>query len=140
MFSIMINGSLEGFFHGRKGFKTGPPQSFQFHQRCEKVILTYLTFADDLMIFYVVDGSSLSFVRESLQKFGEFSGLFANLGKSSIFVVRVSNKAASCLAASLGFVLENLPVHYLGLPLLSSRLHLNDCVPLIQRITSQIRS
>ena len=62
-----------------------PPQSFQFHQRCEKVILTYLTFADDLMIFYVVDGSSLSFVRESLQKFGEFSGLFANLGKSSIF-------------------------------------------------------
>ena len=62
------------------------------------------------------------------------------LEKALFFVVGVSNEVASCLAASLGFVLENLPVHYLGLPLLSSRLHLNDCVPLIQRITSQIRS
>ncbi|TYK23421.1 uncharacterized protein E5676_scaffold605G00020 [Cucumis melo var. makuwa] len=65
MFSIMINGSLKGVFHGRKGVK-----------------------------------------------------------KSSIFVAGVSNEAASHLAASMGFVLGNLPVRYLGLPLLTGRLQL----------------
>ncbi|KAA0065355.1 F17F8.5 [Cucumis melo var. makuwa] len=161
MFSIMINGSFEGFFHGRKGVRQGDPlspflfvmvmevlsrmlnkipQSFQFHRRCEKVKLNHLTFADDLMIFCAADEPSLSFIREYLQKFGELSGLFVNLRKSSIFVAEVSNEAASHLAASMGFVFGNLPVRYLGLPLLIGRLRSNDCAPLIQRMTSRIRS
>ncbi|KAL0534487.1 hypothetical protein IC582_028778 [Cucumis melo] len=161
MFSIMINGSLEGFFHGRKGVRQGnplspfffvmvmdvfsrmlnkPPQGFQFHQCCEKVKLTRLTFADDLMIFCVADEPSLSFVRETLQKFGELLGLYANLGKISIFVAGSTNEVASRLAANMGFILGNLPVRYLSLPLLTGRLRPSDCAPLIQRITSRIRS
>ncbi|KAL0541431.1 hypothetical protein IC582_021476 [Cucumis melo] len=161
MFSIMINGSLEGFYHGRKGVRQGDPlspflfvmmmevlscmlskipQSFLFHHRCEKVKLNHLTFADDLVIFCAADESSLGFIRECLQKFGELSGLFANLTKSSMFVARVNSEVTSHLAASMGFVLGNLPVRYLGLPLLSDRLRSSDCVPLIQRITSRIRS
>ncbi|KAA0037824.1 uncharacterized protein E5676_scaffold236G00720 [Cucumis melo var. makuwa] len=92
------------------------------------------------MIFCAADEPSLSFVRETLQKFGELLNLLANLGKSSIFVVGGSNEVASRMAASMGFVLGNLPVRYLGLPLLTGRLHPNDCAPLIQRITSRIRS
>ncbi|TYK05338.1 uncharacterized protein E5676_scaffold83G00030 [Cucumis melo var. makuwa] len=57
--------------------------------------------------------------------------------KSSIFVTGVSNEAASSLAASLDFVLGNPHIRYLGLPLLSGRLRLNDCVPLIQHIISR---
>ncbi|KAL0549397.1 hypothetical protein IC582_013879 [Cucumis melo] len=117
-----------------------PHQSFQFHQRCGKVKLTHLTFADNLMIFCAADDPSLSFIWESLQKFGELSSLFANLRKISIFVAGGSNEAASHLAASMGFVLGNLPVRYLGLPLLTGKLSPNDCAPLIQRITSRIRS
>ncbi|KAL0561777.1 hypothetical protein IC582_002218 [Cucumis melo] len=161
MFSIMINGSLEGFFNGRKGLRQGDPlspflfvmvmevlsrmlnkipQSFRFHHRCEKVKLTHLTFADDLMIICAADELSISFIRECLQKFGEFSGLFANPRKSSIFVAGVNNEYASHLAACMGFVRGNLPVRYLGLPLLTGRLRSIDCAPLIQRITSRIRS
>ncbi|KAA0026071.1 uncharacterized protein E6C27_scaffold581G00620 [Cucumis melo var. makuwa] len=161
MFPIMINGSLEGFFHGRKGVRQGDPlspflfvmvmevlsrmlnkipQSFQFHHRCEKVKLTHLTFADDLMIFCAADELSIRFIRDCLQKFGELSGLFANPRKSSIFVAGVNNENASHLATCMGFARGNLPVRYLGLPLLTGRLRSNDCAPLIQRITSQIRS
>ena len=99
----MINGSLEGFFHGRKGLRQGdplspflfvmvmevlsrmlnsPPQNFQFHQFCEKVRLTHLTFIDDLMIFCTADNHSISFIKETIKRFGELSGLFANLAKS----------------------------------------------------------
>ncbi|KAA0059752.1 F17F8.5 [Cucumis melo var. makuwa] len=116
------------------------PQSFQFHHRCEKVKLTYLTFADDLMIFCAADEPSIRFIRECLQKFGELSGLFANPRKSSIFVAGVNNENASHLAACMGFVRGNLPIRYLGLPLLAGRLRSNDYAPLIQRITSRIRS
>ncbi|KAA0049769.1 non-LTR retroelement reverse transcriptase-like protein [Cucumis melo var. makuwa] len=161
MFSIMINGSLEGVFHGRKDVRQGNPlspflfvmvmevlsrmlnkipQSFQFHHRCEKVKLTHLTFADDLMIFCAADEPSIRFIRECLQKFGELSGLFANPRKSFIFVAGVNNENASQLAACMGFVRGNLPVRYLGLPLLTGRLRSNDCAPMIQRITSRIRS
>ncbi|KAL0546700.1 hypothetical protein IC582_016612 [Cucumis melo] len=102
--------------------------------------LTHLTFADDLMIFCVVNEPSIRFIRECLQRFGELSGLFANPRKSSIFIAGVNNENASRLAACMGFVRGNLPVRYLGLPLLTGRLRSNDCVPLIQRITSRIRS
>ncbi|XP_031737043.1 uncharacterized protein LOC116402131 [Cucumis sativus] len=161
MFSILINGSLEGFFHGRKGLRQGdplslflfvmvmevlsrmlnhPPQNFQFHQFCEKVKLTHLTFADDLMIFCAADNYSMSFIKETIKRFGELSGLFANLAKSSIFLVGVNSSKASRLAANMGFSIGHLPVRYLGLPLLFGRLQSCDCDPLIQRITSRIRS
>ena len=88
------------------------------------------------MIFCAFDDFSLSFVRKTLQKFGKFLSLFANFEKSSMFVARVSSEAASLLASNLGFALGQLPVGYLGIPLLFGRLRLNDCAPLIQHITS----
>ena len=41
------------------------------------------------MIFYVAIESSISFIKETVQRFDELLGVFANLGKSSIFLVRV---------------------------------------------------
>ncbi|TYK26658.1 uncharacterized protein E5676_scaffold313G003080 [Cucumis melo var. makuwa] len=116
------------------------PQSFHFHHCCEKVKLTHLTFADDLMIFCAANEPSIRFIRECLEKFGELSGLFANPRKSSIFVAGVNNENASHLATCMGFVRGNLSVRYLGLPLLAGRLRSNDYASLIQRITSRIRS
>ena len=117
-----------------------PPQDFQFHQFCEKVNLTHLTFADDLTIFCAAHESSLSFIKETIQRFGELSRLFANLGKSSIFIVGINSAEASHLAAKMGFTIGHLPVRYLGLPLLSGKLWISDCDPLIQRTIGRIWS
>ncbi|XP_031741727.1 uncharacterized protein LOC116403921 [Cucumis sativus] len=94
---------------------------------------------DDLMIFCTADNHSISFIKETIKRFGELSGLFANLAKSSIFLVGVNSSKASRLAANMGFSIGHLPVSYLGLPLLSGRLRSSDCDPLIQCITSRIR-
>ncbi|XP_038891664.1 uncharacterized protein LOC120081057 [Benincasa hispida] len=117
-FSMMINGSMIGV----------------------NVWATHLVFADDLMIFCVVERNSLEFMRQVLIEFTELSGLVANVGKSSMFVAGVESGEAEELAAYMGVSLGSLPVRYLGLPLLAVRLRAVDCAPLIQRITARIRS
>ncbi|XP_038888122.1 uncharacterized protein LOC120078021 [Benincasa hispida] len=161
MFSMMVNGSFEGFFPGRKGLRQGDPLShflfvmvieilsrllnnhpvwFRFHDRCERVGLTHLVFVDDLMIFCAAKRDSLEFVRQVLADFAGLSGLVANVGMSSMFFVGVESGKAEELAAFMGFSLGSLLVRYLGLPLLTGRLRVRDCAPLIQRITARIRS
>ncbi|KAL4018315.1 hypothetical protein IC575_021906 [Cucumis melo] len=103
-------------------------------------IIDNILLCQELVEGYHLNSGKPRCTLKCLQKFGELSGLFANLRESSISVTGVSNEAASHLAASMGFVLGNLPVRYLGLPLLTGRLRSNDCAPLIQRITSRIRS
>ena len=95
------------------------PQNFQFHQFCEKVSLTHLTFVDDLMIFCAADESSMNFIKETIQRFSELRGFLLILGKA---VVGFNSAKASHLAASKGFTISHLHVRYLGLPLLSGRL------------------
>ncbi|XP_038904291.1 uncharacterized protein LOC120090644 [Benincasa hispida] len=126
-FSVMINGSLEGFFSW-------------FHDRCERMGLTHLVFADDLMIFYAAERDSMEFVRQVLVEFAGLFGSVANVGKTSMFVEGVESGEVEELTAFMGFSLGSLPVRYLDLPLLVDWLRVVDCAPLIQRITTHIRS
>lgn len=73
MFSIKVNGHLEGFFKGRKGLRQGDPlapylfvicmevltqllhrasaaREFKYHPKCDKLKLSHLCFAVDLML------------------------------------------------------------------------------------------
>lgn len=161
MFSVMVNGSLEGFFSRRKGLWQGDPLSpflfmimmevlskllnrtpngFQFLHRYEKIRLTHLDFVDDLIIFCRADRCSLQFVKDILEYYEGLSGLKANIGKSSMFVAGVGQVDAMELSHFMDFSLGTLFVRYLGLPLLSSRLCASDCGPLIQKIIARIRS
>src|SRR5436190_23120103 len=82
VFSLSLNGKLDGFIKGAKGIRQGDPLSpylfilcmevlskmldaaalanqISYHSRCKKLFLTHLCFADDLVVFTTATSSSL---------------------------------------------------------------------------------
>lgn len=78
-FSVLVNGSLEGFFTSARGIRQGcsllpylyvilnnvlskmmnkavEAQQFGYHHQCRELKLTHLSFADDILVF--TDGSN----------------------------------------------------------------------------------
>ncbi|KAL0346003.1 UNVERIFIED_CONTAM: Retrovirus-related Pol polyprotein from type-2 retrotransposable element R2DM [Sesamum radiatum] len=55
-----------------------------------------------------------------------------------VLIMEVAQPGREALLASLGFQEGHLPVRYLGLSLIASRLTISDCQPLLQKIDSRI--
>jgi hypothetical protein len=106
-FSIALNGSLVGYFHGKKGLRQRDQFSpylfvlameglsllleeiahshlFAFHPICNLIRLHHLCFADYLLIFSEGSIDSVQAILAALNEFEELSGLKANPSKSSI--------------------------------------------------------
>lgn len=112
---------------------------FKFHSRCSRLKLTHLCFADDLLLFFEASLLSLNIVKSALMEFERISGLKANSTKNSFFCSGISTRMKNSLLNSLQME-GKLPVWYLGVPLISSRLSAADCRMLIEKITSRIDS
>lgn len=163
MYSIVINGELEGFFKGEKGLRQGDPISpylfplimeglyailqkkifegqFNYHPKCSALSISYLAFADDLFLMAGADCHSVAILKEALDDFYYSSGLKPNLLKSQIFFSGV-NPAVKTDILSIPPIPEgSLPVKYLGVPLISTRLKYDDCVQLKERTQQRIAS
>lgn len=150
-FMIGFNGTVQGNFRSNRGLRQGDPLSpymfvmamnclsillnkaaeegeFGYHHHCKNSKLTYLCFADDLLIF--CDGSLRS-VKNILQVFHQFSlvsGLSVSIAKTSFFtcglspseVDQITSETGSLKMLSLSDTLEFLfaPKSYL-LPIAS---------------------
>ncbi|GJR75171.1 putative reverse transcriptase domain, reverse transcriptase zinc-binding domain protein [Tanacetum coccineum] len=160
-YSICINGNLHGYFKGNKGLRQGDPLSpylftlimevltlmlhrrvldsgiFTYHMYCSRLDLINLYFADDLFLFTYGDVHSAGIIKEALDEFKNASGLTPSLPKSTAYFCNVSNHVKSSILSVLPFEEGNLPVKYLGVPLVSSRLKIRDCKELVERV--QIR-
>lgn len=75
-----------------------------------------------------------------LSKFYALSGLQVSFQKCEVFCCNVPSNRQLFLAGELGMKLGTLPVRYLGVPLISGKLRLQGCQPLIDKITSRIKS
>ncbi|KAL2228422.1 UNVERIFIED_CONTAM: hypothetical protein Sindi_1821900 [Sesamum indicum] len=77
-------------------------------------------------------------LRQGLDYFGNWSGLRLNVQKSYLILSRSTQGLKEEMLAVLEFQKGHLPMRYLGLPLISSRLSLSDCHPLLQKIDARI--
>ncbi|XP_028073921.1 uncharacterized protein LOC114276326 [Camellia sinensis] len=162
-FSICINGSLQGYFKGARGSRQGDPMSpylfvlameilarilaeksrsplFKFHWRCEKTKIVNLCVADDLMIFSKGDPGTVTHIMQGLEQFRNLSSLTPNPSKSNIFFSGCSRELREDILQIANFAEGSLPVKYLGVPLITTKLKVSDCHVLVERITMRIKS
>jgi hypothetical protein len=163
-FSMSINGNVHGYFRGKRGLRQGDPispyiftmvmeiltlilqhdvridSSFKFHNRCEKQKIINLCFADDLFLFARADRGSVDCVLNSLSSFTCMSGLVPNIHKSTVFFANVPDVVRSYILTKMPFAEGALPVKYLGVPLISSRLSYRHCGVLLELLDNRILS
>nr|XP_043639249.1 uncharacterized protein LOC122610319 [Erigeron canadensis] len=114
--------------------------SFRYHHLCEDPKITDLCFADDLFIFLKGDASSAKVVWEALEEFKSVSGLSPSIPKSIAYFCNVRNHVKISILSILPFEEGKLPVKYLGVPLVSTRLIYRDCKELVERIRDRVNN
>ncbi|KAJ9567950.1 hypothetical protein OSB04_003916 [Centaurea solstitialis] len=181
-FSLMVNGTSYGFFKGGRGLRQGCPLSpylftlvmevfsslfrrhiesdnrFSLHKGCERLSITHLCFADDLMVFSKGDVDSMEILpvgtdphgfptlmgrgfpvlKNVLDDFAKLSGLNPNIAKSAVYFSNVDLHTVRDIMNVLPFQIGNLPFRYLGVPLSSKRLVVSDFAPLVAKVRARV--
>ncbi|XP_021979867.1 uncharacterized protein LOC110875989 [Helianthus annuus] len=159
-YSVSINGNLHGYFKGKRGLRQGDPMSpylftlimevlslllrqaannsYKYHALCAKEKIINVSFADDLFIFVHGDVVSVRKIKKALEIFTNISGLAPSPAKSTVFFCNVPPSIRQEILDIMPFQEGSLPVRYLGVPLISSRLLYKDCEVLIQRMEKKI--
>ncbi|GFY97543.1 hypothetical protein Acr_12g0000840 [Actinidia rufa] len=162
-YSILINGSLHGFFKGNQGLRQGDPLSpflfticlevlsrsmeklcrnpeFNHHPKCSELAISHLAFADDLILFSRGDAASVSLVMECLQMFGCCSGLNINASKSQVYMAGICQEEMEKIKVITGFSIGQYPFRYLGIPVAAARLTIDQFNPLFLKISEYINA
>ncbi|GJY11524.1 protein LAZ1 [Tanacetum coccineum] len=161
-FSLSINDDIHGYFQGRRGLRQGDPISpylftlvmevltliikrricvsntFRYHNLCEDLQIVNVCFADDLFIFSRGEVDSARLIMESLEEFQKSSGLVPSIPKSTVYLCNVCNHVKVAILNIMSFAEGELPMKYLGVPLISTRLLNRDCKILVERVTNRI--
>ncbi|XP_071708577.1 uncharacterized protein [Rutidosis leptorrhynchoides] len=113
-------------------------KGFKYHPKCDKLKIINLCFADDLFLFSHANSASVTVIRDSLEEFKRCSGLVPSLPKSTAFFANVPSSMKTLILDILPFEEGKLPVRYLGVPLVSSRLMHRDCKVLVERVKHKV--
>ncbi|XP_021757246.1 uncharacterized protein LOC110722282, partial [Chenopodium quinoa] len=100
--------------------------NFNYHPKCEKLGITHIMFADDLLLFSRGDLISVQLLFEAFQKFSSASGLVANLDKSDVYFGGLTDSKQDTLQEALGMNKGSLPFRYLGVPLSAKKLTISQ--------------
>nr|XP_010314937.1 uncharacterized protein LOC104645276 [Solanum lycopersicum] len=160
-YSIVVNGQISQSFEAAKGLRDPmslflfaiaveylsrllkglkDDKQFKYHPRCSKLDITYLCFADDLLLYARGDLESIKAIQLCFSQFSQASGLRANLNKSSIYCGGVQIEVKQQIVQQLGYNMEELPFKYLGEPLSTKKMLVLQWYPLIEKIMDRINS
>ncbi|XP_058750188.1 uncharacterized protein LOC131623207 [Vicia villosa] len=114
-------------------------KNFNFHAKCEKVGLTNLIFADDILLFCRGDSNFVAMLFATVTAFSLSTGLTMNPQKCKMFCGGADAVSKEAIKRITGFEEGELPVKYLGVPLTSKRLSINHYLPLIDKIVARVR-
>lgn len=107
-----------------------------YHPGTADLEISHLMFADDVMVFFDGSSSSLHGIHETLDDFAGWSGLHLNIEKTTLYHAGLSPTDMTMIAA-YGFPNGTLHVRYLGLPLMSRKLHISEYSPLLEKIKAK---
>nr|XP_009774720.1 PREDICTED: uncharacterized protein LOC104224729 [Nicotiana sylvestris] len=161
-YSLLFNGGVTPRFQAKRGLKQGDPMStylfvlvmeylnrslkqlrhnpdFNYHPRCNKMEIVHICFADDLIMCCRADVISVKLMMKQFNHFSEVSRLKANLEKSSLYVARVNSRLKNQILKEMQFSKGEIPLRYLGVPLSSKKITVQQCLPLVERMTARIR-
>lgn len=162
-YSISFNGELIGFFKGMKGIRQGDPMSshlfvlvmdilarsldkgaanglFQPHPKCFAPLVTHLSFADDVLVFFDGSEESVEGILHILDEFKQSSGLGINRQKTALLIDGGDFDRTRLVSERFGVTQGALPVRYLGVPLMAQKMKRQDYQPLIDRINLRFTS
>ncbi|GKA91539.1 homeodomain-like protein [Tanacetum coccineum] len=109
-----------------------------FYRYCEEIHLINVCFADDLFIFARGDVESARVIMDALEEFKMTSGLVPSLPKSTTYFCNVVNHIKNSILNIMPFSEGELPVKYLGVPLISSRLLIRDYKVRVEKAKNRI--
>ncbi|KAG7536840.1 Ferric reductase NAD binding domain [Arabidopsis suecica] len=115
-------------------------KNFGYHPRCKNLGLTHLSFADDLMVLSDGRVRSVEGIIEVFKEFAKCSGLKISMEKSTLYLAGAPAVSKHQMAALFPFEMGQLPVRYLGLPLVTKRFSAADYKPLIEELRKRIET
>lgn len=161
-FFVQVNGELAGFFESERGLRQDVLCLliyFSYVWMCCRewlkkqeligkldfiqiiyIQITHICFVGDLMVF--INGKRIS-IENTIKIFDEFvgmSGLKISLERSTLYLAGISENNRLAITSQFPFAEGQLPVRYLGLPLLTKRITSDDYEPLIEKILSLLSS
>lgn len=107
--------------------------------RCQKLGITHLIFADNLFLLSGAICESLTILKHVLDDFGAQSGLGFNILKHNMFVTRVDDTLKADLTQCIGMEIKDLPIRYLGVLSISTRLRVRDSDDIKRKIFAKIQ-
>lgn len=112
---------------------------FNFHPRCDKLGITNISLADDLILFTRGELEFVEIIMQEFQKFSRATGLKAHIGKCIVYFGGVESKERQAIMTSIVFYEGELPFEYLGIPVSSKKITIPQCHPLVDKIMAKIK-
>ncbi|XP_062114593.1 uncharacterized protein LOC133825700 [Humulus lupulus] len=119
--------------------KIGKKEDFKFHDRCEKLQLNHLCFADDVLLFCHGDFKFIYRLLQGLKLFSQSSGLQPSVEKTSIDCANMNEYEVQRVIQVSGFQRSSLPFTYLGIPVCAKKIPAAECEVILDRMVQRIR-